>query len=53
MKDRTEEEKEKLKKLRLPFDIWMPETGQDKFHYLANRNKALTKLKDKFKLEIE
>jgi hypothetical protein len=53
MKDWTEEEKEKLKKLRLQFDIWVPETSQDKFHYLANKNKALIKLKNEFKLDTE
>jgi hypothetical protein len=49
----TEEEKARLESLRKPFDICLPETPQDKFHYMASKNQALAKLKDEFDLKFE
>lgn len=48
----TEEEKHKLQSLRRKFDVFLPLTMQDCYHYLASKNKLVNKLKDNFDLKF-
>jgi len=48
----TEEEKQKLQSLHKKFDVFLPLTMQDCYHYLASKNKLVNKLKDDFDLKF-
>jgi len=46
-------DKEKLKELRVKFNVAMPRTPMEKYYYMSRINPALSSLAEKFNLKFE